>query len=225
VLDALLELVFPPRCVGCGRRGFSLCQQCRTELPMLEAGICARCASLRPTNGTCRGCRQLSPQLTSIRAVCAYHGAARKAVHTFKFRSGRYLAPILGELLRAELERRPIRVDLLVPVPISPSRLRDRGYNQTELLARQVETAVGAMLLTDVLQRKDRPAQQTLTAADRLTNLDTAITCAAPDRVSGKRVLLVDDVCTTGATLSACAEVLVEAGAARVGALVFARDL
>jgi ComF family protein len=225
VLDALLELVFPPRCVGCGKRGFSLCQQCRAELPMLEAGICARCSSLRPANGTCRGCRQLSPQLMSIRAVCSYRGAARKAVHIFKFRSGRYLAPVLGELLRAELKRRPIRADLLIPVPIAPGRLRDRGYNQTELLAHQIVGIVGARFAPDLLQRKDRTPQLTLSAADRMTNLEGAFTCVAPERVKEKRILLVDDVCTTGATLSACAEALVEAGAARVSAIVFARDL
>jgi ComF family protein len=160
-----------------------------------------------------------------VRAVCAYQGAARKAVTTLKFRSGRYLAPLIGDLMRVELRRRPIRADVLVPIPIAPKRLRDRGYNQTELLAREVVEAVGARLATDLLRRVDRPAQQRLTAAERLSNLDDAIRCVAPEQVHGQRVLLLDDVCTTGATLSACAEVLVEAGAARVSALVFARDL
>jgi ComF family protein len=225
VLTGLWDVLFPPRCLGCGRRGDALCEECWAELPWLAPGVCGRCASTRAQRGACRGCRQLSPQLTSVRAVCAYQGAARKAVTTLKFRSGRYLAPLIGDLMRVELRRRPIRADVLVPIPIAPKRLRDRGYNQTELLAREVVEAVGARLATDLLRRVDRPAQQRLTAAERLSNLDDAIRCVAPEQVHGQRVLLLDDVCTTGATLSACAEVLVEAGAARVSALVFARDL
>jgi ComF family protein len=142
-----------------------------------------------------------------------------------KFRSGRYLLPLLGELMRSELRRRPIRADLLIPVPIAPGRLRDRGFNQTELLAREIQQVVGAPLAADLLVRRDRAPQQKLTASERLSNLDDAIRCVAPDRVEGRRVLLVDDVCTTGATLSACAEVLAEAGVKTVTALVFARDL
>jgi ComF family protein len=225
MLGAVWDVLFPPRCLGCGRRGFVLCGECRSELPLLAGAVCSRCASVRATRGACRGCRQLSPQLSSVRAVCAYQGAARKAVTTLKFRSGRYLLPLLGELMLAELRRRPLHADLLVPVPIAPRRLKDRGYNQTQLLAELIVGATGAKLAPDVLTRKDRPPQQKLSAAERLSNLDDAVCCVAPGEVQQRRVLLVDDVCTTGATLSACAEVLVEAGAARVSALVFARDL
>jgi ComF family protein len=225
VFDALWRLLFPSRCLGCNRRGIDLCERCRTELPLLTHGVCARCASTRLTRGACRGCRRLSPQLSSVRAVCAYQGAARRAVTTLKFRSGRYVVPLMGALLREELARRPLRADVLVPVPIGPRRLRERGYNQALLLAHEVVGATGASLATDVLARRDRPSQRRLSEAHRLSNLDDAIRCERPEAVLGRRVLLLDDVCTTGATLSACAEVLVEAGASRVSALVFARDL
>jgi ComF family protein len=156
--------------------------------------------------------------------VCAYDGAARTAVHTFKYRSGRYLAPLLGELLRNSMCRVPLRAEVIVPVPLSAHRRHDRGYNQAALLAEQVAPSVGGTV-AEVLVRDDRPAQQTLSAAERQVNLRNAIRCANPEAIRGRRVLLIDDVATTGSSLSACADALAAAGAARISALVFARDL
>jgi len=219
----VLELLFPARCVGCGRRGQLLCDDCRADLPLLSGG-CRRCALPRGvTRSACRGCSQLSPALTSLRAVCAFEGPARSAVHAFKFRGGRNLAPVLGEVIRDYLRTSPMRVDLVVPVPIAPRRQRERGYNQARLLAEQVAPHVCGVLDPHVFERDDRPAQQTLGAADRRANLATAIRVrrAVPEA----RVLIVDDVATTGATVSACAEALASAGAVYIRALVFARDL
>jgi len=158
-----------------------------------------------------------------MRAVCAYEGVARSAIHVLKYRGGRRVAEPLGELMREHVARRPLRADVLVPVPLSAQRRRERGFNQAELLARQVLPAVGGVLVCDVLERDERPAQQALDAAARRSNLTGAV--RARRRVDGQRVLLVDDVATTGATLSVCADALVAAGAHDVRALVFARDL
>lgn len=160
-----------------------------------------------------------------MRAVCVYDGVARKAVHTLKFRSGRHVAPVLGGLLRSHLARRPLHADLVVPAPMSRARQRERGYNQAALLAEEIVEMVGGSLASDLLEKADRPAQQTLSAAQRGRNLQGAIRCARPELIRGGRVLLVDDVMTTGATLSACADALDQAGAQRVLALVFARDV
>jgi ComF family protein len=163
--------------------------------------------------------------LSAVRAPFAYQGAARTAVLTLKFRAGRYLAPLMGELLRAELDRRPLRADIVAPVPLARWRRRVRGFNQAALLAEGIASAVNGELLTDVLSRRDRPAQSTLGATDRLRNLDRAFTCQRPTVVRGKHVLVVDDVVTTGATVSACADTLARAGASRITVLAFARDL
>jgi ComF family protein len=173
----------------------------------------------------CRGCRPLSSALAWVRAPFAYDGAARRAVLMFKFRSGRYLAPTLGELLREALDSRRVEVDLVVPVPLSPARLRARGFNQAELLAEQVARSVNGVLAPEMLRRTDRPSQRTLAATERLSNLVGSFTCSRSADVRGRRVLLVDDVVTTGATVSACADTLADAGAGRVCALAFARDL
>jgi competence protein ComFC len=225
---AALDTLFPAACLGCGRRGTALCAECRRGLPYLPEGLCGRCAGQRIARGVCRGCRQLSPRLHSVRAAFTYAGAARAAVLALKFRSGRNLAPLMGELMREALARQPLAADLVVPVPLAPGRLRARGYNQALLLAREVAGGMpDAELEPRALRRSDRKPQQTLSAAERLSNLRGAIGCdsRALEKVRGKRVLVVDDVVTTGATLSACAEALAGAGAARVWGLAFARDL
>ncbi len=224
-LGPLWAALFPARCLGCGRRGVALCERCTAGLPFLPATVCPRCASPRPAAAACRACAHLPAALATVRAVCAYEDVARKAVHTLKFRSGRYLAPTLGLLLRQAAERRPLRVDLVVPVPLSAARRRERGYNQAELLAREIVGPVGGELAPTLLARLERAPQQRLSAPERRRNLRGAVTCVAPELVVARRVLLVDDVMTTGATLGACAEALAGAGALWVGALVFARDL
>jgi ComF family protein len=167
----------------------------------------------------------LSPALGHIHAAFAYEGAARAAVLTLKFRSGRYLAPVMGQLLRSDLASRPLHAELVVPAPLASRRQRRRGFNQAELLAREVAESVGGTVVADALRRQERRAQQTLAASERLVNLEGAVTCQRPVEVQNRTVLLVDDVVTTGATLSACADALADAGATRISALAFARDL
>jgi ComF family protein len=224
VLRAVGQALFPARCIGCQRRGTALCTGCRAGLPYLPRGLCVRCAGTRGPRGTCRGCRRLSPAVSSVRAAFAYQGAARNAVLTLKFRSARYLIPLMGELLCETLEMHPLQADLVVPVPLSIARLRQRGFNQAALLAERVAPGVNGTL-TSVLVREDRTAQVGLRATERLTNLAGAFRCADPAGVEGKRVVLVDDVVTTGATVSMCADTLARAGASRVMVLAFARDL
>jgi ComF family protein len=221
VLGGLGELLFPSRCVGCRRYGGLLCAECRAVLPLLFE-VCPRCALPRSPS-ECRGCAKLAPTLGSLHAVASYDGAARSAVLQLKYRGARNLAPLLGGLMREHLAERPLHAEVVVPVPLSRRRQRERGYNQAELLAREIVGSVRGTLAPDVLQREERPAQQGLDAVARLRNLHGAI-CARV-RVDGAAVLLVDDVATTGATLSACADALVMAGARSVRALVFARDL
>jgi ComF family protein len=158
-----------------------------------------------------------------VRAPFAYAGAARTAVLNLKFRSGRYLVPLMGELMRGTVERHRAGFDLVVPVPLSQRRLRERGFNQAALLAERVAAQMQAPLADRLLTRVERASQRTLNAEQRLANLLGAFSCEGlpPD----PQVLLVDDVVTTGATVSACADTLAQAGARRVCVLAFARDL
>ena len=162
-------------------------------------------------------------------AATAYHGLARRAILGLKFRQGRYLAPLLGGLLAEAVRRRPLASDLLVPVPLAPRRERERGYNQAVLLATELlrlQPLGGATLAPELLRRsRDTPPQVRLRAAARRRNVEGAFACPRPEALRGRRVLLLDDVATTGATLEACAAVLKAAGAGRVMALVVAKDV
>ena len=225
MLSWLLDQVFPPRCIGCRRRGVVLCDACQVRLPYLPQGVCERCAAIRTARGVCHGCQRLSPAVSSVRAPLSYEGAARTAILTLKFRSGRYLVPLMGEMLRREVAVRPLHADVIVPVPLTRRRRRERGFNQAELLAAEVAAAIGGQLVCDALTREQRPTQSTLNAVERAENLRGAFTCYRESAIRGGRVLLVDDVVTTGATVSACADTLAQAGAKRISVLAFARDL
>src|SRR5215207_3532061 len=156
MLAWLAELLFPARCIGCGIRGVLLCQGCRAELPYLPSGLCPRCAARRGPRGACHGCRRLSPALSSVRAAFAYEGAARTAVLNLKFRSARYLAPVMGEFLRADLAQQPLHADVIVPVPLAKNRERQRGFNQALLAPEQIAPSVGGDLMPRALTRQDR---------------------------------------------------------------------
>jgi ComF family protein len=226
-LGRLWELLFPSRCLGCERRGTLLCASCRPTLPWLPAAVCPRCALSSLDGRLCRRCeRGAGLPLASVRAACSFEGVIRTAIHRLKFRHARYLASFLAQVLAESLARRPIEADLVLAVPLSPSRGRQRGFNQSELIA--AELARLAPLPPPapgvILRGRHTQPQVGLPAAERRRNLRGAFGCARPELVSGRRCLLVDDVMTTGATLAACAEPLLKAGAERVMALVVARE-
>ncbi len=222
---ALVAALFPARCLGCRRRGAPFCPACWQALPRLRGTLCPRCARPLAVAGTCAACARRPPALRAVRAACVYDGAIRAAIHRLKYGQERHLADPLAALLLECLAARPLTVDALVPVPLDRARARARGYNQAGLLAAPVAAALGVPVAADWLarQRPTRP-QVGLSAAARRANVRGAFRCPTPD-VAGRRVLLVDDVMTTGATLEACAEALVAAGAARVYGLVVARDV
>jgi ComF family protein len=223
---ALVAGLFPPRCLGCGRRGEALCPSCWQGLPRLQPPWCPRCSRPERSGGRCPSCRRAAAALAGVRAACLYAGAVRLAIQRLKYAQERHLAAPLAALLVECLARRPLAVDALVPVPLDAGRARARGYNHAALLAAPVAEALGVPLGEGWLERTRATRPQVgLSARERRANVRGAFACRAPGAVAGRRLLVVDDVMTTGATLEACAEALVAAGAARVWGLVVARDL
>jgi len=174
----------------------------------------------------CGGCRRHPPGFTYARSAAHYGDIVREALHAFKFGGRRALAAPLGDLL-AEMERSSLPVpdpDLLVPVPLHPRRERQRGFNQASLLAGRLGRAWKLPVRTDVLVRTAPTSPQTeLSAAARRTNVRGAFAVRRPELVTGRHVIVVDDILTTGSTATACATCLREGGAATVGVLTVAR--
>jgi ComF family protein len=147
----------------------------------------------------------------------------REAIHSFKYKNVRALAEPLGNLLVDFWAKLPDPVDVLVPVPLHRRRVRERGYNQAQLLAQHLGAAVSVCVVCDVLRRvRYTTSQVGLGMPERRENVAGAFSCTG-NRLQGKRVLLVDDVCTTGATLEACSMALKAGGARSVWALTVAR--
>ena len=228
--SALLDLLFPPRCVACGARGAVLCEECRARIRSPRPPRCPRCGGLLPRDGAlCPLCAAGHGPLALDRVIAAsvYEGAARKAILALKFEGQRRAAVPLGELLAAAARDAGERVDVIVPVPLHASRLRARGYNQAELLARHCARLLGVPCRADVVVRTRATAPQVgLTLADRRRNIAGAfaLTPGTHDAtLAGRRIALVDDVTTTGSTLDAAASALRETAPAAILGLAVAR--
>lgn len=220
-----LDLVYPPRCVLCGHGGAFLCAPCLWSLPRAEGRRCDACWLPLDASSACRSCGEHALALSHLRSVFRYDGDVRRLVHSFKFGRQRVLAPVLAQPMAARFKAAGLTADLVVSVPLSGMRRRLRGFNQAALLA----AAIGRTLdlpVAEALRRRRfaGPQAKSASAEERRRNVVDAFATTRSDYVDGRRVLLVDDVATTGATLEACARVLLDAGAREVIGLTFARE-
>lgn len=187
--------------------------------------LCERCGLPLSWEGKCPGCQRSRLELDGIRSVFRFEGVARQAIHQLKYRHSRALAEPLARLLHDYLRQRTLPADVLVPVPLHSRRLRQRGYNQAAELSRALGRLADLPVVEDSLCRvRDNPPQVRAGAGLRQANVAEAFACR-DQRLGGRRVLLVDDVCTTGATLSACGAAVRRCGAASVWALTVAREV
>jgi ComF family protein len=231
---AVLDLVLPPRCHGCGNlvpHTAALCAACWGRLRFLGPPLCRSCGLPLPPGlaglERCESCRQSPLPLDRVRAALAYDEASRDLVIGFKH-AGRIEAAELLARLMVEAGRELLAgADLVLPVPLHRWRLLRRGYNQSAMLAARIARLSGCAWSPDLLLRRvATPSQQGLGKAARARNITPqafALRARRSGEVSGRAVLLVDDVLTSGATLGACARILRDAGAARVDALLVAR--
>jgi ComF family protein len=221
--DRALDLVFPPRCVSCDAFGAFICPGCRADMVPAEGPRCDACwMPLRPPH-PCRHCRYQPLSLSGVRSAFVYEAAARDAVLALKFRGLSAIAPVMAESMSECLAGWAPPVTAIVPVPLAGRRRRTRGYNQSELLAKELSRLAGIPHAPRLLiRRRSTPPQARLTGEVRRRSVAGAF---VPGKVAPEgAVLLVDDVITTGATLDACARVLLGEGVEQVFALTFARE-
>jgi ComF family protein len=221
-----LDLLFPRWCVGCGREGDFICSSCRQSLPRIMSPLCPKCGRPQPSATLCPGCLSWQAEINGIRSPFRFEGVIRQAIYELKYRNLRAIAKLLARLLGDYLVSNPVPGEILVPVPLHPKRLRERGYNQSRLLAQELGKLTNLPVVDDCLvrQRHALPQARTSTVAERRSNVADAFSCR-DQRLRGKQVLLIDDVSTSGATLDACARALKGAGAISVWGLVLAREI
>ncbi len=221
-----LDFIFPRYCVGCGREGDFICSTCLRTVNRLLPPICPKCGRPQPSGVLCPDCVNWNSSIDGIRSPFRFEGVIREAIHQLKYGNLRALSPTLAQFLFEYLDDSPIPADVIVPVPLHPKRLRDRGYNQSELIAAELNKLSGAPLIKNSLlrQKNTLPQAKTANVNQRQSNIAGAFICIDA-QLRNKEVILIDDVSTSGNTLDACAKAMKAAGAISVWGLTVAREI
>jgi ComF family protein len=238
---SVFSVLFPSDCRLCSLplvniSSLPVCEECLASLEPIHAAQCVQCgerlmpAQLLVGDGRCHGCHEFQPDFDRAVSYGEYDGAVRGLIHLLKYDSVMPAAPILGGLLADAIRHLTLEDDcrpLLVPVPLHSSKRRERGFNQSERIARAgLKHLEPHVEIAAVLKRhRATHSQVGLTREERIANMRDAFRVVEPPRVRGRTVIVVDDVMTTGTTVSECARVLKKAGAERVFAATVARTL
>jgi len=219
-----LDLLFPPTCAGCGRFGVRWCTDCQNKVVVLRGSLCEVCGLPQQQAGMCEACRADRPHFRVLRAWAVFDDPVRSALHRLKYRRDMSMGDLLAAQMLAFVEELCWPIDLIVPIPLGRQRLKERGYNQVGMVAWPLALALDIQYAPGVLtRRRETRSQVGLSKPERRENVHQAF--AADARVRRRTVLVMDDVSTTGSTLSSSAEALFLSGASDVYALTVARAL
>lgn len=218
-----IDWVFPPTCGGCTAPGVRWCKTCQDGLARISDEMCPVCGEPQTGRQVCRACTQEPPYFNALRSCAIFQGPFRRALHRLKYQNDIGLGEALSIHLIELYNQYRWQIDFIVPVPLSPTRMRERGYNQSSLLGRPFARAINKPFRSDMLMKsRETHTQVGLSALERKKNVAGAFT-AQSRLAQGKSILIVDDVTTTGSTISACAQALREAGASAVYGLTLTR--
>jgi ComF family protein len=228
-----MDSLFPPRCFSCHdltEKTSGLCANCWNGITFISTPFCTRCGSPFPYNiGSsleCMPCMASPPPYDMARAVFAYDEGSRKLITGYKYQDRTQATPMFTSWLIRVGAELLAQTDIILPVPLHRWRLLQRRYNQSALLARNLSQASGKIMLPSALIRtRNTPQQAGLNRAQRLLNVKDAFNVppAYRTQIKDKKILLLDDVLTTGATLNSCTQALLEAGVKAVYVLTLAR--
>lgn len=238
------SLLFPNRCLFCDTpldTGCCICGNCLAEIPILDKDVCSRCGAPLNYSGisersvvsdyqdSCFHCRELEFDFQKNESLCIFDGMMRELIHQFKFGRRKSLFRLFSELSLIHKGTYIREHDALVPVPLTFARFRERGFNQSYMIGRAIATSTNILFLGNILLRrgKSKPQSSIASLKERKDNLTDRFFLRKKgfEITRGKKILLIDDVLTTGATASACARVLRLGGAVRVDLLSMARAL
>jgi ComF family protein len=221
-----LDFLFPRFCVGCSKEGDFICDSCQSSLMRIEPPVCPKCGKPQINEILCDSCVNWDADIDGIRSPFQFEGVVRKAIHEFKYKNLRAIAGGLAKLLSEYMAENPIPCDVLVPVPLHGKRMKERGYNQSAILAKELGRLTGLPVNDSCLirSRYNVPQAKTKNVEERRRNVIGIFKCKNED-LRSKKILLIDDVTTSGATLNACASVLKVIEATSVWGLTLAREI
>lgn len=234
MLEKILNVLFPKglKCIFCGDDINSdspncICDNCSKALPFVKGKVCVKCGNRIYDEGDyCIDCKLLERSFEKVVSVFWYSDRIVSKVHQFKYENAKYLAQPFANIMFEKWQNQGVGVDYIISVPICNSRLKSRGYNQAELLANEFSKLSKTPILKDYLKRvKETQTQVELDKSERAKNLQDAFQMVKRAGIRNKTILLIDDVCTTGATANECAKKILSAGAKKVYVLTFARTL
>ncbi|HNE04566.1 MAG TPA: ComF family protein [Anaerolineales bacterium] len=218
-----LDLLFPPECGGCGKPGTRWCDICQSSLKLLDGIVCDVCGLPQDKPGVCSTCLANRPRFHSLRAWTVFEKPIQPALHKLKYRRDFSMGDAIAAAMLPFVQSLNWNIDLVIPIPLGKQRMHERGYNQVAMIAKPLAMGLGLQYSPHALaRRKETRSQVGLSREERQKNVHDAFQASG---VQGKIALIMDDVSTTGSTLSSGAEALYAAGAKEVYALTVARAL
>jgi ComF family protein len=228
-LSPIVDALYPPHCAGCQRTGSVVCSECLAHMAPFPLPVCPCCGIPVPQAALCQSCQRALPRITALRAASKYEEPLRGCIRALKYEGNTRLAEPLGMLLVQAYRRYGLSADALLPVPLHPERHAKRGYNHAALLAQVCARHLAVPCHEQMLLRhRNTLSQVGLTYSERQQNVQGAFACSpafARGALSGKTLVIFDDVCTSGMTLEACAAPLFAAGASAVIGLALAKPV
>jgi len=219
-----LDLLFPPVCGGCEKVGSHWCVECQQRVQILTGTVCEICGLPQDTDGICNTCRAERPHFHALRAWAVFDDPVKHALHKLKYSRNFSMGDALAVQMADFAKNLNWHTDMLIPIPLGRQRMKERGYNQAGMIAEPLARALGIEFAPKALvRRKETRSQVGLSKQERKKNVFDAFQAGAG--VSGRTILVLDDVSTTGSTLSSSAEALLSSGAKDVYALTVARAL
>ncbi len=225
VFKSILDLIFPVTCIKCGKEGNYLCDECANQIKKYEHSFCPECRMKTGIGEYCEKCKR-NNELAGILLDYDFDDKLLlNAVHLFKYEFVRELKKPLAKLLpRKKIIEVADKNSIIIPVPTHKSKLNSRGYNQSELLAKELALDLKIEFRSDILTKsKKTHSQMSLKREDRIDNLKNAFKIKNYSPIKGKTILIVDDICTTGSTMKECATILSKHQPKQIWGVVIAR--